>query len=872
MGSQNLIPKRAISRLLAIIIIVVIVAAAIIGYYLYTLLITPTIPQISLAPTSFGVVQGEPINFTFYNLVPNSLIVLHTGDGNTVNITSTGSQASVIYRYNHGGRYLVYAEEIRNGQVVSSTINSVIQIIVTPAIDRSIADKVSIPTISLNITKNPEAPIVSLNEVVYLYGGFLEAPSNENATITKYVWDFGDGRNMTVMANSTSFLPTVNPVNVTYSKAGLYPVSLTLITTYSTITGNQTFSVKVYYTIAVKSSTLNFMLYKYAGNIPNPGVITVAENVPGGPYSFDPQVCYEAVGFEITTNIFITLLFYNGSSTDKFIPYAAEEIPTVENGGIRDNYTTYTFKIRQNLRFSNGEPLTAYDVWYSIIRALLFVGGQPGTGDWILAQYLVEGATIGVPIMKNETDVEGFNKIMKAVTYDNATNTITFHLVKPTPPNLFFTAVAFSLGAGILSAKWLQQIGAGIEFTPSGFYKYQFKANLGNYTDEVRYNPIASGPYMIQSYTPGQNIVLTPNPYFPGVPGIPKPTNKVVISWVKDPDTAYNLFVSGQADIVTGLPPPYFQSLKTLVAQGEVLIYQFPTLSEFFFVFNINIDTEGLKKIGPQYHIPHDYFANLYIRKAFAYAFDYQNYIDNILGNKKYGFNFGELYAGVIIKGLPYYVPPSELKNVPTFNLTYAKQLLQESGMYDVDVYFPIIVPSGDTVNYQAALQLAQNIQSINPHIKIDVIYMPFSEIIGYMVPGENPMPLYYLGWIADYPHPSDFVDAMYLENGTYPAADGWYVSYLRELGYEEQANMYDQLNKLIKQADSATDPNLAQQLYKQVEQLAIDLYMYIYVVQPNAFWVIKPYMKGYNNDISYQQHPTIGGSGASLYFWWIKG
>jgi len=221
---------------------------------------------------------------------------------------------------------------------------------------------------------------------------------------------------------------------------------------------------------------------------------------------------------------------------------------------------------------------------------------------------------------------------------------------------------------------------------------------------------------------------------------------------------------------------------------------------------------------------------------------------------------------------LPYYVPPSELKNVPTFNLTYAKQLLQESGMYDVDVYFPIIVPSGDTVNYQAALQLAQNIQSINPHIKIDVIYMPFSEIIGYMVPGENPMPLYYLGWIADYPHPSDFVDAMYLENGTYPAPDGWYVSYLRELGYEEQANMYDQLNKLIKQADSATDPNLAQQLYKQVQQLAIDLYMYIYVVQPNAFWVIKPYMKGYNNDISYQQHPTIGGSGASIYFWWIKG
>jgi ABC-type transport system substrate-binding protein len=862
--------RRAISRITAIIIAVIIVAGVAIGIYLYTYFQQQVIPQMSIAPTSFGVVQGEAINFTLYNLKPGSQIVVYTGDGNKVNLNATSSQISFVYKYKNGGVYLVYADEMSGGKVISSTINSTLQIRVTPSVEESIAPYISIPTIGFNTTKNPNAPIVNVGETLYLIGGFLQPPSNENTTIIQYVWDFANGNKLTIDANQTTYLPVKNPVNVTYSSPGLYPVSLTLITKNKST--NLTYNTTVYYTIAVKGGSLTFSLFKYKGQIPNPGVITVAENVPGGPFSFDPQICYESVGFEVVTNIFMTLLFYNGSSTTNFIPYAAEQIPTVENGGISNNYTTYTFKIRSGLRFSNGDPLTAYDVWYSIIRALLFVGGQPGTGDWILAQYLVAGATIGVPLVKNDTKQEDFNKIMNAVTYDNATNTVTFHLVKPTPPSLFFTAIADAIGAGIVDAKWLKQIGAGITFTPDGFLEYQKQGNQENYNLQMRNNPVASGPYMIQLYNPGQSIVLVPNPYYPGVPGIPKPTNKVIIYWVKDPETAYNLFVSGEADIVTGLPSQYFPSLKSLVAQGQAKIEQFPTLSEFFLNFNIKIDTEGLKKINPAYHIPSDYFANLKVRKAFAYAFDYQNYIDNIVGNKKYGFNFGNLYAGVIIKGLPYYIPPEELQNIPTYNLTYAKQLLIESGMYNVSVYFPIIVPSGDTVNYQAAQMLAQALHSIDPNIQAEPLYMPFSTIIGYMVPDQNPLPMYYLGWIADYPHPSDFVDAMYLENGTYPAPNGWTVQYLKSLGYNDQANMYDQLNKLIKQADSETDPVKARELYKQVEQIAINLYMFIYLTQPNAFWVIKPYMNGYNNDISYQENPMIGGAGDSLFFWWVKG
>jgi hypothetical protein len=79
-------------------------------------------------------------------------------------------------------------------------------------------------------------------------------------------------------------------------------------------------------------------------------------------------------------------------------------------------------------------------------------------------------------------------------------------------------------------------------------------------------------------------------------------------------------------------------------------------------------------------------------------------------------------------------------------------------------------------------------------------------------------------------------------------------------------------LNKLIIQADYTLNSTQASQLFKQVDQIAVDLYMYVYTYQSNGYWVVKPYITPYQNDISYQSHPIIAGAGASLFFWWNKG
>jgi ABC-type transport system substrate-binding protein len=842
----------------ALIVIVLIVGIVVATVYLSR---RPA-PSISLAPSTFVAVQGASITFNVYGLESNGIATVYFGDGHEANTTSTLS-----YAYPTPGRYLVAAQEFVNGQPVSSTFNALQTIQVTAQVSESLAPLISLPAVAFDVTMNPSAPVVQVGDNVVLYGGFLQPPTGTNMTITRYAWNFGNGATKTVAANGTSFKPTDNPSTASYIQPGLYPVTLTLVTENST--SMATYQTSIEQTVAVGSASQPYAVFLYAGIVPNPSIINVAVNFAGGPFSFDPQVDYEVSGVGVEINIFSTLLMYNGSSTTQFIPVAATQVPSVANGGISPDYTTYTFQVRPGLKFSNGDPLTAYDVWYSMVRDLLFVGGNTVTSGWILAQYLIPGATAGVPIMTVANDATDFNAIMNALSYSNSSNTVTFKLLNPTVSQLFFTALVL-YGASILDANWLNEIGAGITFTPAGFYAYQNQSNSGSFNLKSQYDPVASGPYMIQSYVPGQSVTLVANPGFQGVPGIPVVNNTVVIQWVKDPETAYNLFTSGQADIVTWLPTDYLALIPKQVANGKAAIYQTPSLFCWFFTFTVDVNEAAMKAdFGTQYHVPSDYFANLDVREAFAYAFNYTNYINEILGNVKYGIDFGSSYAGMIIPGLPDYVPPSQLQNVPTYDLAKAKQLLQQSGQYNTPINIPIILYNGDTNDFAAAQMWAAALNSIDPNIVVNPVYV--STPTWYADAYAHAIPISEGGWGADYPYPSDFVDSMYKQGGYYVAPYGWTVDYLNSTGHADQAMMFAQMNSLIQIADSTTNATLAAQDYRQAEQLAINLYMDVYLTVLNYFWVVKPYMNGYQGQISYEGNPMFSYLPTGLFFWWVK-
>ncbi len=867
----------------------------------------------SAAPTATA---GQTVRFTLTNLQVGQKALVHMGDGATV----TQSNAFFTYSYAAAGTYLVWLQvQAANGTIVQDASTSLYKLTILPDVPVGLGQYVSVPTIYFNTTLNPKAPVTTTGTAIYLYGNYTDivqlysnTESFWNATnkvysnittsvsVDHYTWDFGNGQTQTVAADPDTSVPMTNPIPVTYSSRGLYFAQLALVTV-ETVTSQVTamgkfgwsftntttinfYSETVGYTIAVGTTAQPFDIAKFKGKVPSPGVITEIVNSAGGPYSYDPQVDYETVGYEVVLNTQATLVFYNGSSTTDVFPYLASDVPSVANGEISSDYGNYTFHIRPNMRFSNGDPVTAYDVRYSTIRAILFQGGYPGAADWIITQYLIPSPYY-TPFTSvvNDTNKQGaFNAIMAAVSYDNATNAVTFHLAHSTPATTFFSAVNFPLGMGILDASWLQTIGAGITFTPDGFLAYENQANEGSYNQLVQFQPVGAGPYEVNTNVPHTSVVLTPNPYFPGIPMIPKQNNTIIIEWVSSPAVAYQLFQSGEGDIVTYLPPPYYKLINdTLVSAGQATIKLFPSITEYFAPYNVNVNTTLLANIGPGYSIPSDYFANPLVREAFAYAFNYTGYVDNILGNKKYGFNFGNAYCGVIVKGLPDYVPPSNLTGCPTYDLAKAKQLLQNSGVYSTAVNFPIIVPSGDTTDFTAAIVWGQALASIDPAIKMSPVYQNFDTIIGYQVPDSDPMPLFFLAWIADYALPSDYTDAMYLVGGVYPAPNGWDPAFLSTLAaahptqaaqYNAQASNYTKLNTLIRQADTSTDPTQQAQLYAQAEQIAVNLYMYTYTYQGQGSWIVKSYIQPYQGNWGFQQNPTIGAGFDSCYFWWVKG
>ncbi len=621
-------------------------------------------------------------------------------------------------------------------------------------------------------------------------------------------------------------------------------------------------------TVIVAAYNQTVGILKGPGNVPNPGVINVAEVQPGGPYSLDPDIDYEVVGMEPIVNVYETLVAYNESSTTQLVPIVAKQVPSLSNGLISPDGLNYTFYIRPNLKFSNGDSLTVFDVYASMVRALLFLTGTPGTPDWILGQDLLPGGGWALNWSNGQSL---YTNITRAITYNNATQSITFHLLKPDPA--FLDYVADPMGAGIMDYNWLVEHGAGINFSPQGFLAYTQFGNVADYNQYIRWHAMGSGPYMIESFLTGQSILLVPNPYYTPIPGIPGynkiPTTKVYIQWVKDPETALLLMENGESDITVGLPTTDFPIAQSLESQGKLNIYSFPSLSIVFFNYNWDVNVSLMQStFGAQYHIPSHYFANPLVRKAFAYAFNYTDYIDYILGNKIYHTDFGFHYTGIIPKGMIGYVPPQNLSNVPVYNLTMAKQFMEESGFYNVSINIPIVVFAGDSIDYAAAAMWAQSLSAMDPNIQATPVYEEFVTMNSQWVPGENPQPIFEGGWTPDFPYPSDYVNAMYLQGGLFPFAGDWNYTNLMAWGYNNEAQEWNNMTELILKAESTGNETLAVHYFDQAEQIAVNLTLILYLYQQNAFWFYAPWIHG----VQYEENPMYAGGGDTLYFYLTKG
>ena len=872
--------RTAITKGKAIGIIVIVIAALIFGG-LYFSSGPPQVTASVATSTSLGTV-GTPITFTAI-ASPSSANILSTtwnfGDGSnqTTNVPST------THTYQNGGRYLIWVQISLTYQRLffSSTATvsngaALFPLLIQPNLTPDQGAEASIPVIDFLLTQNPKAPVINVGDTLYVIGGFLEPPSNKAWSIQQYAWDFGNGQKEVVSTSSnTAFLPERN-VTASYGTPSIYPVSLTL-TTSSNAT---TFSVTTVDSVAVQSDALPFSLLTSSTGVVNPGVITMASVATGGPRTFDPQICNDYACDEVVANVFALLVSYNGSSTTSFFPYLAKELPTRQNGGISPDFRTYTFQLR-DMRFSNGDPITAYDVWFSMARAMAFTGGHPGTHGWIIAQFLIPGVQNGTAnVAKDNT----WSAAVNSVTYDNAGNTVSFHLNAPTVPELFFNIIAGHDSTEIIDSKYAVSVGAG--FNEANWDSYKGQANQGSYNVQMQWTPVASGPYMVQSYTPGQSVQLVPNPYFLGLPGIPKPNNTVIIDYVKTPDTALLMLEDGKADVVggVGLPPSDLPVVQQLQSKGLVNIYSWATQSSYWYTFNININKQiEALQFGSQFNEPSNYFADLPTRYAWINSFNYQGFLDNILGNKKYGATFGELIASQGEPGMPFFTPPDQIGGFPAQNLNAAKGNFSLSPWHDMKLTVPIVIWAGTPVILASAEEWASWLSQISGgNITAIPVQLAHSAVLGNLIPDQNPMGCYYETWaLPDYPYVSDIYGGDLVLGGYFPTGNDWTYENFAKLPPPNpsglvmingtaytQTQVYQWLNGNLTLGNNSVDPLVVARAYKIVELLTIYLGLYVEVYLAHQYWYFRSWLHGESS----QENPVYNGVGGLIYYWLTKG
>jgi len=177
---------------------------------------------------------------------------------------------------------------------------------------------------------------------------------------------------------------------------------------------------------------------------PDPTTLTLVDF--GDVAMLDPHLAYEGSSYMAINNIIEGLVFYDRESASEFVPWLAEEVPTVANGGLSADGLTYTFNIRQGIKFHNGNDLTAEDVAYSWERALLQSG--PNSGQWMMIESIMgypsgditekvaEGEYAGDKdaLIANTTPEELVavcEEVKSRFTYDNDESTFTVTLAQP---------------------------------------------------------------------------------------------------------------------------------------------------------------------------------------------------------------------------------------------------------------------------------------------------------------------------------------------------------------------------------------------------------------------------------------------------------
>lgn len=306
------------------------------------------------------------------------------------------------------------------------------------------------------------------------------------------------------------------------------------------------------------------------------------------PKTFNPVLVTDATSGSVLSLVFSGMLTSNGV-TSEIEPDLAEKWEVSEDG------LRIVFTLRPNLKWSDGEPLTADDVLFTF-QDLIYNENIPTSSRDVLR--------IG--------DKKQLPKIEKLDE-----RRIAFTVPEPFAP--FLRTVG---GANILPKHILEKT---IKETDSaGRPKFLETWTLNTPLNQI----VGSGSYILSEYRPSERFVYKRNPYYwkHPQPYIPR----FVFQIVDSADTALLKFRSRELDTY-GLRGEDFQLLKTAERRDKFKIYNGgPSTGQLFVMFNLNKGRDRKTNQPFVDPIKSRWFNDVEFRRAFAYAIDRGTMVTNI--------------------------------------------------------------------------------------------------------------------------------------------------------------------------------------------------------------------------------------------------
>lgn len=488
---------------------------------------------------------------------------------------------------------------------------------------------------------------------------------------------------------------------------------------------------------------------------------TIVVDASTQPGTVDPAAAGSTSSWGAVQQIYQTLVAYNGSSDTSFVgqlAYKWSHGPT---------YMNWTFYLRHNVTFSNGDPFNAYVMWYSLYRGMV----MNLTMSYVLWESFND-TTIG-PAFLNSANFSSPSASQLAVMENTSLPIYVINQYE----------IHFAQGSGYFGdvpyAHFLATLTVPVCAAVDPIY---IDAHGGVVADQkngyLSDNAMGTGPYELKTWVKGSYMEFVKSPDYWGLQlpssqlnnAIDPARSNVTVDYVGVATTAIANIKSGKAQIIDAeYSPTVINSLKSTpgITVTEMPPIYGSTQASWFMYMNTS----------------YEYFSNLSVRAAIVHALNYSEIISLAFGGYAYP------WVGPVVPGYPDYNPNN--LSPYQYNLTLAKSEMKAAGHPNgLPGTFNFLYVSSTDITSAADI-IKSDLSAIGINITLEGVSLSSFDSITF--PPTANVSAYPLGldfYSADYVSPDDATQQIVLPGGTAWPPSNWTNTTIDNEAYSAMSNV----------------------------------------------------------------------------------